>query len=525
MLNMTGLRAGVGQDKMLEDLSRNIGGVKGTPGELIQLLQSASQMGASYGFGSEGATGVRGAGFFQGIRQMQALNPGASVQSMIGTLGGQAGNTGANQQAMMMTGGAYSMIGSGGRQKSLSAWADSITKWLQDLRPGDKRGKAFTYPELMSQYYPGSNVDAWFDVNGISQEMREYWWTYSLGKANRSVGQDAQGDLFQAAHPTAGAGPTGGAGTQKNNLAALKLQSTNALTQGEFALGAKLSGSYGNREQSNRAFNEMIQSFLAQALPAALMDGPLASIAFMPDIIEDLLMGLLERAPGGFKTLIGTGAMGSALLYGMGDVGDVEGGYGEHGGTSTSGMHPDMRRKIGAMQRANPRIKVTSGLRDTALQQRLKKKGYKNVSGKASAHTRGMAADLGPSSEYGWIAKNAQKFGLKSGKGKGEPWHVGMGDIDGIGDESGETQFMNFLTSIFSGESAGAEGMFDIMGSLIDLLTGGLTTDKPAAGPAFEADLYQRLQQSAREGGRGRQVRQAVSNGGRFWAARELQQS
>src|SRR6185503_13354120 len=144
------------------------------------------------------------------------------------------------------------------------------------------------------------------------------------------------------------------------------------------------------------------------------------------------LMGLLERAPNSAQTLIGGGAMAGMFLGGMGDVGDIgdmPGSYGAQGGTTTSGMHPDMKRKVGAMQRANPRVKVTSGLRDTGLQQRLRQKGYKNVSGKPSAHTRGMAADLGPPSEYGWIAQNANKFGLKSGKGHGEPWHVGMGDI------------------------------------------------------------------------------------------------
>ncbi len=487
-LNMAMLRGagtngfgGVSQETMLDVLGRNPGGVKGTTQEMIDLMQYASKTGASYGF-ANGAQGVRGPGFFQGVQQAQALNPGASVQSIMGAIGGQASNTGAQQQSMMMTGGAYSMIGKGGRQKSLTEWADSIMKWLIDLRPGPMRGKAFSYGELMSQYYPGSNIDAWFNANQVSQEMREYWWTYELGKVSGSVSSDQSGNLFQM----------GPGGAQKNNLASLRLESTNVLTQGEFSLGKKMSGAYGNREQSNRAFNEMIQSFLAAALPQALSSGPLAAIQYMPDMIEDLLFGLLERAPNSAQTLIGGGALAGMFLGGMGDVGDIgdmPGAYGAQGGTTTSGMHPDMKRKVGAMQRANPRVRVTSGLRDTGLQQRLRQKGYKNVSGKASAHTRGMAADLGPPSEYGWIAQNANKFGLKSGKGHGEPWHVGMGDIGDFEDFKG----------MLSG-SGSAETLFDMMSNVLGLLGRGLGADMSSTGPEFDTGLYGRLQQKMRGG-------------------------
>ena len=90
---------------------------------------------------------------------------------------------------------------------------------------------------------------------------------------------------------------------------------------------------------------------------------------------------------------------------------------------------------------------MTSGLRDNAMQRRLKAKGIGKVSGKPSAHTRGMAADLGPSSEYNWIKNNASKFGLKSGAGMGEPWHVGMGDPEPVGDFL--DSFMESFGSIF----------------------------------------------------------------------------
>ena len=40
---------------------------------------------------------------------------------------------------------------------------------------------------------------------------------------------------------------------------------------------------------------------------------------------------------------------------GRGDIGDL-GIYTDTGGTSTAGLHPDMRRKVGDMMKANPRM-------------------------------------------------------------------------------------------------------------------------------------------------------------------------
>src|SRR5262249_8817264 len=51
-----------------------------------------------------------------------------------------------------------------------------------------------------------------------------------------------------------------------------------------------------------------------------------------------------------------------------------------------------------------------------------------------SLHGRGMAADLGPPSQYGWIAANARRFGLDAGTRQGEPWHVQLGGTLGLGD-------------------------------------------------------------------------------------------
>ena len=108
---------------------------------------------------------------------------GHPVAQLAQTLGGFAANTGAQQQAAYLTGGAFAMIGAGGRQKSVSEWAEGILRWLEGQRPGDQRGKGFNYGELLAQYFPGSNIDAWFTANGVPEGMKEYWWNYALAKS------------------------------------------------------------------------------------------------------------------------------------------------------------------------------------------------------------------------------------------------------------------------------------------------------------------------------------------------------
>lgn len=476
---------GATQEQMLGLLARNIGGVRGSTADILQLLSASPQFGAMVSWLDSPDSGFiggapRAPGFFGGIRQAQQLNPGASMQSLIGTIGGQAASTQSQQASMMLTGGAYSMVGRGGRQRTLSEWADSVYEWLKKMRPG---GGDFTRSELISQYFPGSNIDAWFNVNGISPQMREYWWAYILGKKGGSFTVEEQNIVF----------PEQQAGGQRNNLAALRLRTANATTQGQFALGASMSGAYGNREQANRAFMEMFQSVLMQTLPGLMTSGPLQMLQFMPDMVEDILFGLLERAPSALQTALGGGLIAGSIF----DIGDEPRGmYGEHGGTSTAGLHPSLQKKIGMMQRANPRIRITSGLRDEGLQQRLKKKGYANVSGRSSAHTRGLAADLGPASEYGWIAANAGKFGLNSGKSHGEPWHVGIGD-----EMSGP--YLDLFKSMFGGfGSDNAATAFGGMGSILGFLMGALGQGSPQ-GPAFDMNVYKDIRKSLEDTGIG----------------------
>jgi hypothetical protein len=103
--------------------------------------------------------------------------------------------------------------------------------------------------------------------------------------------------------------------------------------------------------------------------------------------------------------------------------------------TSDSNMNPEFVKRLQQMFTDNPNLSLTSGWRDAATQARL----YKEKPGLAappghSNHEKGLAADIGPASEYNWIAANAGKYGLflpmpvsadRKAKGqKIEPWHV-----------------------------------------------------------------------------------------------------
>ena len=481
-LNMTAVQQGVETDQLMSTIAKFPGSILGTPSDMLQMFAGAPSLGASFGFGGQERQGVRASGMFRGLREMQKLNPLASVGGaggLMDTLGSYTADTSAQQRGMMFTGGAMSMIGAGGRQKSLSEWAESILRWFEGLRPGAQRGKGFDYGSLMAQYFPGSNIDAWFNVNGVPQNMRDYWWTYALGKASKS--------------PTTAGAPMA-ISPDENNVAWQRLRANSELTRTEFSLAGSMSGQYAQRESSNRWFNALMGSVQQNIIPL-ISKGPLAWIQFLPDAVEDLLMTGAERGASAlFKGDVDHGSFG--------DVGDIGDSYGEHGGTGLSGLHPDMRSKIGRMMKANPRLRVNSGLRDTGLQKRLKDKGYSNVSGKPSAHTRGMAADLGPASQYGWIAKNARRFGLASGRSQGEPWHVGMpgdirggmGDPDGIGDNP----FDDFLDAVkeFTGSPEGMAGMIAKIVSTMTGAVGKLLGARDPSAPDFAQspqDLFDRL--------------------------------
>jgi hypothetical protein len=147
---------------------------------------------------------------------------------------------------------------------------------------------------------------------------------------------------------------------------------------------------------------------------------------------------------------VGAAIGGVAGLFGIGDAWD---GWGDgepdkpQGGGAVSGkdlrgakssdtnMNPEFAKKLQAMFADNPNLSLTSGWRDPATQARLyrEKPNLAAPPGKSN-HEKGTAADIGPPSEYGWIAANLGKYGLflpmpntaeRKAKGKKiEPWHV-----------------------------------------------------------------------------------------------------
>lgn len=116
-------------------------------------------------------------------------------------------------------------------------------------------------------------------------------------------------------------------------------------------------------------------------------------------------------------------------------------------------MNADFASRLQQMFADNPRLSLTSGWRDPATQARLyKEKPNLAAPPGKSNHEKGLAADIGPPSEYGWIATNMGKYGLtlpmpdtadRKAKGKKiEPWHV---------EPSGAGGMVTTLTAAVSG--------------------------------------------------------------------------
>lgn len=182
--------------------------------------------------------------------------------------------------------------------------------------------------------------------------------------------------------------------------------------------------------------------------------------------LEDKLSGLLGTAistspwRGVASNVLNSvpviGPLANVLFSGIGDA--VEGGSGGSSPASSaesrlsshhgwSKLHGNMKQKLLRMFAANPRLTLTSGWRSSSSQHdlfvsrhtRTSEKTSKYYDGSywkqkpgtpatavpgSSMHEIGLAADIGPSSQYDWIVANASRFGLQVGTSFGEPWHV-----------------------------------------------------------------------------------------------------
>ena len=443
----------------------------------IQDILSAISTGSATGYadltGAGGkTTAARTGAYYTGLREMQAFTPSVGAGQLAQQFSAQLGNTSSQQRSMILTGGAMGNFGAGGVPKTLSEWAEGLIKFFQNLRPGAKRGVPFTKEEISTQMFPGSNIDAWFSTNQVPDYMREYFWQYAIGKSQATGGTGGTATIEQIT------------GKRGDDLAYEQLRTASASSRRDFILAGRpgyggASSFYKNyaiRERSDRAMLDAMRGVDAGMAGGLSEIGQL--LAYLPTPIASALAGIATETMPSMA-----GSIGNAIFMGgfgdpeVGDIGD----YGPYGGTGTAGMDPSLARKVSAMQRANPNVKIVSGFRDGALQGRLHSKGVgRTAPAGKSSHGRGWAADLGPRSQYGWIQKNASKFGLAGAGHVGEPWHVGLpgtvnsriGDV-GIGDFPGWDDWQNAfsLGSAVATDSA-SKAPLPIIGSSVNDIKG-----------------------------------------------------
>jgi hypothetical protein len=406
---------------------------EGTPvqGDLNNVLGAINQA-SMIGYGNFGT--ARSGAFFEGVRQMQALTPGVGATDLVNMQGNFLSSTQTHQRSLMLTGGAMSGFGSGAIPKTLSEWATSTLKWFESQRPGAQRGKKFTKEELITQQFPGSNMDAWFSATGVPEYMQQYFWQYVIGAAH--TGTNDFVSIIEARGP---------------DLAMSRLRTQTAQGRREFQMLGSASNyeDFNTREGSDRyfeaalgqvdrglgtmlgAFGGDLISRIPTPLANLLVNGGLGMTTNVASSLASFFFGGGGRGPVGDPG----GRRGGRRGRGRALIGDASAGYGVYGGTTTAHMDPSFSRRLEAMMDANPRLQITSGFRDGALQGRLYEAGVGMVAPPGqSMHGRGLAADLGPESEMGWIAANAGRFGLESGLNHDEPWHVGMPGTIPIGD-------------------------------------------------------------------------------------------
>lgn len=453
-LGPTANRMGVKSQDRIEQLigilSESIP-IRGSMKDILGATDQASRMGFTFD-----DTSGRSGGFFGAARQFQMMNPSVSAPNIVMGLGSQMSK--GVQRQVMLSGGAFSMQSAGGGTKTLQQWAEGILRFFEGQRPGEKRGKAFTKEELETQHFPGSNIDAWFRTNQVEEYMQDAFWQYAMTKAAYSGSSQGTVDF-----DTMFGAPSGGsAGPGNNNIAMERLRGLSNQARRDFTLassesalgGGSMFKHYATRERTDAGF----QTFLSQTLDSMLgqLAGPLGqAMDKIPTSIADMLYKLLTGAGpkvvgAGVQAISGISAAGFSLggdpgYVGTGGglpmMGDARGGGGDYGpnGSGMSHLTPSMQQRVGAMMRDNPQIRVVSGHRDGGTQERLRRRGVGNLAPTGhSTHSQGVAADLGPASQYDWIAKNAHRYGLESAAHHGEKWHVGMPGTVGVFGSKGQ---------------------------------------------------------------------------------------
>lgn len=222
---------------------------------------------------------------------------------------------------------------------------------------------------------------------------------------------------------------------QADNYAAME-KGMQSLTRALEKLDDTLSGLTGFKTR-NRAVGGAVGGALKGIAPALAMLGPWGMAA-----------GGIAGAIGSF---LGdpTGEKDSGAGAGTGDKGNIAKSTGQ-----LSKLHPRMREKVEAMMKANPRLYIGGGVRNTEQQKQMfmsryqptnektdvfwKGQYWKRVRGAAAAppgmsmHEIGLAVDFAPSTEFDWVKEHAADFGLRSFHDvNNEPWHVQPAELPG----------------------------------------------------------------------------------------------
>ena len=422
-------------------------------------MLGAVNVGAQTGYGNFD-TGRSGA-YFTAVRQMQQFTPGIGADTLAQQFSAHLGNTQAQQRSMMLTGGAMSSFGPGGQPKTLQEWAEGLLKFFQNQRPGADRGKPFSKEQLEIQMFPGSNMDAWMNVNGVPDYMRSYFWQYALSKA--TITGSSAGDVTMAQIAEV-RGTDLAFERLRTNTSASRRELTFASREGFGTGEANMSNfeNYAVREGADRRFNEFLNQF--DRMMGNLTGGAIGNI--------------IGRVPTPIAQLWNTGSNALATITGqvagaINPFGDVPGNYGAFGGTTTANLDPSFGRKVESMMAENPRLFINSGFRAGDLQGKLHAAGVgMTAPAGQSMHSKGLAVDFGPESEFGWIAANAHRFGLESGVGHGEPWHVGAPGTVPIGDIWGSIKNV----------AGGAWDAISDAGGAVGKTVSGLTKLNPLSG-------------------------------------------
>jgi hypothetical protein len=468
----TALYTGVNASKAYKQLGASGQPFFGTAVDVQQEIYRQGTMGNV--LGGTGVVGQRGQQAAANIQGLQYLMPGMSAQQAGGIQAGMQANVAGMRMGAAVFGQAASMYKAGGGLKSMPEYFKGILSVIMKNRTGNKAGQPYSKEELEALRIPGSNMYSWLAQMQWDPDTINAFFDWAIGQASTD---STMKQLFQ---PTEASMKKIRGGSLATDVQ--KTQETQATRDTQFAgQQYKAMESQQKRDQQlidvltklDNTLNKFYGVFgqfptgsggaLGNIASSFLTKGPLALAS---------LAGMIPGVGGALKSLPVVGGL-------FGDP-----------GPETSGLNPDLRRRIDAMQAANPALRVVSGLRTSMQQKRLWESGRGGIAppGK-SQHTRGNAADLGPASQYGWIAANARKFGLDHAGGMGEPWHVQVGGtISGIGDPQGDlSPGEKFVAEAMARQSSFARNAFAqlIQNSAATSSAGGGTG--AASAPAADA--------------------------------------